>query len=75
VHNITGLEFPPQIACRRVERVKISVAASEIDNAIRDDRTREEHIKRVRDRLVFRLPSMYTFRLKPALAFGCKLPF
>ena len=74
MHDIAGLEFPAQIACRRVQRVKISVAASEIHSAICHHRAREKHIKRIGDGLVLRLPSVQTLCFEPALALGCKLP-
>src|SRR4029453_12497341 len=74
VNDVTRFEFPTQIARPRVQSVKISVAATEINGAICDDRTRQKNVKWVGDRLVFWLPSMYTFRLKPALALCRELP-
>src|ERR1700704_4351062 len=75
MHDFAGFEFPFQLAGNGVERVQVSVPASEINRALRDHRTRQENVVLIDDRLGLRLEAVNSFRFEPALTAGGEFPF
>ena len=75
MHNIAGLKFPAQLARISVQRIKISVAAAEVNCAVHHRRTGEKDIEDIGIGLGFRLPTMQSFRFETAFTFRGKFPF
>ena len=75
VHNIAGLKFPAHLARISVQRIKISVAAAEVNCAVHHRRTGKKDIEGVGIGLGFRLPTMQSFRFETAFPFRGKFPF
>src|SRR5262245_10618769 len=75
MNDVAGLEFPALLAGGEIDRVQISVAATEIDRALCDYRARKIDIVGVGDRLGFRQHAVEIFCFEPPLAFGSEFPF
>src|SRR5262249_53985350 len=72
--DVPGRDFPAQVSAHRVDRVEVSITASKVDGVLGNDRAGKEDVEGIRNRLVFWLQPVNSFRFEPALASGSELP-
>jgi hypothetical protein len=72
--HVSCFEFPFQLAGRRVQGIEITVAAAEVDRALRYDGTGEKNVELIGHGLVLRGQAVYSLRFKAALAFRREFP-
>ncbi len=74
MHHVTGVEFPFEIAARRIHRVQVLVATAEKYGAIDHQWAGQEHVVHVGIGLRPGLQAMQAARLEAAFALGGELP-
>src|SRR5262249_7704343 len=75
VHDIARLEFPTQVASRRIQCVEVAIATAKIHNAFCHHWARQVNVEWIGNRLILRLHAMQTFCFKAPLTPRGKLPF